>query len=251
MDDQPYGRYEAEAKDKGPRLGYEIGDHFYWLSYHPSVDWCEWGSHFLPQRFSVLVEGKPLPYTVEFDIEVDDGKPVARSMTLHRLVRWHQIIRTPRMPQAKVRTSVGVNDLSSADLRRVPVDRLFRRAVLVALHSTPSTGGRQAEAPPFDEWEEAFMEGLELPQERRRKLDDAHYREVAEVYRSAWTGGRHPKSAVALRFQVSDSTAGRYVVEARKRGFLGPTDPGQPGEKAKPKKGRSKRKATRKKGRKR
>lgn len=56
---------------------------------------------------------------------------------------------------------------------------------------------------------------------RRRRLNDDQYRRVADAYRHAVEQGNYPKQAVAAEMHVSESTAGRYVMEARRRGFLG------------------------------
>jgi hypothetical protein len=45
--------------------------------------------------------------------------------------------------------------------------------------------------------------------------------EVAEVYRAAHGAGEFPTVAVSGHFEVSHSTAARWVVEARRAGHLG------------------------------
>jgi hypothetical protein len=56
---------------------------------------------------------------------------------------------------------------------------------------------------------------------RRGPLRDEDLRRVAEVYRAAHATDEAPTRAVAARFGVSRSTAGRWVAEARRRGVLG------------------------------
>lgn len=56
---------------------------------------------------------------------------------------------------------------------------------------------------------------------RRRRLTDDQFRAVAAAYRRAVDHGNYPKQAVAAEMHVSESTAGRYIMEARRRGFLG------------------------------
>jgi len=65
---------------------------------------------------------------------------------------------------------------------------------------------------------------------RRNRITDELLTGVAEVYREAMAEGRPPKKAVELAFYVSGATAGRYIMKARSRGFLGPTSPGRKGE---------------------
>lgn len=58
--------------------------------------------------------------------------------------------------------------------------------------------------------------------QRRRRVTPELLAKVAEVYRAAYSAGQSPTQAVAETFEVSHSTAGRWVVEARKAGTLGP-----------------------------
>jgi hypothetical protein len=63
-----------------------------------------------------------------------------------------------------------------------------------------------------------------LRKQRRRTLDDAHIKRVAEVHRAAAEAGTgSPVRAIQQEFYVSDATAERWVREARKRGFLPPS----------------------------
>lgn len=58
--------------------------------------------------------------------------------------------------------------------------------------------------------------------QRRRRMTRELLEKVAEVYRTAYGQGLSPTKAVAEAFDVSHSSAGRWVVEARKEGLLGP-----------------------------
>ena len=73
----------------------------------------------------------------------------------------------------------------------------------------------------FDE----IVAGLKTPAGGRpRMYDDRHYRNVAAIYASAWRGGVAPTQFVEKIYDVSHSTAARWVHECRKRGFLSTTD---------------------------
>ena len=50
-------------------------------------------------------------------------------------------------------------------------------------------------------------------------------KEVAALYRDNVDDG--PWQAIMDRFDISESTAGRYVLLARKAGYLPPTNPGK------------------------
>ena len=65
---------------------------------------------------------------------------------------------------------------------------------------------------------------------RRRRVTDELLERVAGEYRRAIAEGRHPKKAVQAAENVSEPTAGRYIVQARERGHLGPTVAGKKGE---------------------
>jgi hypothetical protein len=93
----------------------------------------------------------------------------------------------------------------------------------------------------FDEpaWDEHWTEYMqvlagEAEQQRiatrRNRITDERLAQVAEVYREAIEHDRPPKKSVAAALNVAVSTAGRYIVLARKKGHLGPTEPGKKGE---------------------
>jgi hypothetical protein len=70
----------------------------------------------------------------------------------------------------------------------------------------------------------------DLPKIKRpegHKLDDAFYAEVAAVYRAAAGLQMPPRKAVAKAASVSTDVAGRWVHEARKRGYLAPASAGK------------------------
>lgn len=64
---------------------------------------------------------------------------------------------------------------------------------------------------------------------RARRDDEAHFAEVAAIYRQAHQNRRPPTKAVAEEFTVSHSTATKWVARARGMGLLGPTKPGKAG----------------------
>ena len=66
---------------------------------------------------------------------------------------------------------------------------------------------------------------LERP--RGRNLPDEFYETVADRYRDAAARGLNPRTAIASSASVSTDVAGRWVRQARKRGYLPPTEPGK------------------------
>jgi hypothetical protein len=59
---------------------------------------------------------------------------------------------------------------------------------------------------------------------RPPQYDDEHFAEVARVYHEH-SGGRAPRKAVAKRFDISDSTAAKWIARAREKGLLEPFVP--------------------------
>lgn len=70
------------------------------------------------------------------------------------------------------------------------------------------------------------------PTRRRNAMTKQHLREVAKVYRRALKDEGTPTKAVAEHFNVSHSTAARWVGTARTEGVLGPAKRGHAGETA-------------------
>ncbi len=74
----------------------------------------------------------------------------------------------------------------------------------------------------------SVTEALNEPMRRaaRRTLADEDFERAASVYRAALANGRRdPVECVVEELHLSRSTAGRRIVEARRRGFLPPTEP--------------------------
>lgn len=89
----------------------------------------------------------------------------------------------------------------------------------------------QALAAKIEEWGAQAAPELEGLGRRRggRDLGDAHYDEVARVYRESLRDAGNPTSAVASHFTISKSAAAKKVSRARDRGFLPPTTQGRVG----------------------
>lgn len=134
-----------------------------------------------------------------------------------------------------VRTSTDAADPVSyqeldAELREIDVDSLLNRAAARAIWMLSETQDDGVE--PFDVRVERLRAAESLMGQRplrRRAINTGHLAEVARVYREA-AGSGTPTKAVAEAFQTSRSTAGRWVVQARARGLLGPSDSTRPGE---------------------
>jgi hypothetical protein len=95
---------------------------------------------------------------------------------------------------------------------------------------------RMAEKVPLPgtaEWVEAFG-GFAKPELRfvlerpaGHRLSDAFYLDVARAYRGALERGLNPRTVIANDTDVSLDVAGRWIYQARKRGFLPKTTSGR------------------------
>jgi hypothetical protein len=180
----------------------------------------------LPMSFGAYWDQPPAPYC-ELDLRTEsDGRVVCVSLTVHARA------------DDRVRTEVSL-----AAIRNIRIAELKRRAIRLALVEIyqkedgtaairlPRTGEEKdlvLQAP------QAFetLEASAHRPHRGKKLSDAHLREVAKVYRQALKAEKPtPTKAVMQHFFTARPNAGRWVSEARKRGFLGEAEaPRQAGE---------------------
>jgi hypothetical protein len=69
--------------------------------------------------------------------------------------------------------------------------------------------------------DDAFGAFGKVARERGKAWPDEHYRQVAEVYKSAVEHREPPLKAIQERWHVTRPAAAKYVKGARERGFLG------------------------------
>ena len=91
------------------------------------------------------------------------------------------------------------------------------------------SGHTSADVPESERFDSQYARIARAPR-RHGPPKDAELREIAEVYRGAVAQRIGPTRAVADRFSVSRSTAGRWIAEARRRGQLGKALPRMAGE---------------------
>ena len=112
--------------------------------------------------------------------------------------------------------------ISTTRLRQLPLAQLMQQITDAAVHD------RVDHADGSVTYRPAGVGGNEpMRLSKRRNVDAALLRRVADVYRAAV--GDRPTTAVAEHFGVSHSTAARYVSAARTHKLLGRTRPGQKG----------------------
>lgn len=163
----------------------------------------------IPTTFHVVVEG--FPFAVSADCAADIDGPRVVSLTIAQVE--------------------GGDPVTTDALRSIPLARLLRSAVGLAAYAPLRT--KEGEVLPWDEGIAGFPSDEELQRAerevpasgRRWLMTDEHLSNVAKVYKTNprnALGQRAPTQAVMQHFNVTRPTAGRWVMEARKRGFLPP-----------------------------
>jgi hypothetical protein len=100
---------------------------------------------------------------------------------------------------------------------RLPLEKLMRDAI--------AGGCRRVGQPVADA--RSVIEALGLPRRRTaRRLSDDNLERAALIYTEALARGRRdPVACVVEELYLSRSTAGRWIMEARRKGYLPPTEP--------------------------
>jgi hypothetical protein len=102
--------------------------------------------------------------------------------------------------------------------------RLAERGLLRAV------GGNYQVGESFERMVQGRVEARVRKPRQGARLTDDELQVAAEVYRDALRRGAHPTQTVQRVMHVSRSTAGRWVMECRKRALLGPTTERRAGE---------------------
>lgn len=193
------------------------------------AEWAYLGETIVPARFEAVV--KDPRYPVRLDIAVEDGLP--------RVVSIGRIEGPVRLGRKYLDRGPA---LTSKHLR-LPLDSVLRElAVAVARvwgrsdYDDGETWVPVRGAPEHRLRLEALLIRIEKPQlGRGARVSDEFLQGVAAIYRAALESGRHPTQAVYTSLNaapkvgpISRTTAGRWVAEARRRGFLPPTEPRTP-----------------------
>ncbi len=177
---------------------------------------------------TVDIDASGLSYRVTLRLTVENGQPVVAGLEVHRRKNG-----PPITPEA---------------LRRLPLGALLREVASRAAWTVRPAGGKSVSLRPLMGDDDAgFRRALrQRTRAGRPPMTDKELETVAATYRAALSRGEAPTRAVETAMNVSRSHGGKLVVTARKKGFLGPTEPGKAGERAT----RSRRSATRRGGKK-
>lgn len=165
------------------------------------VDWRP--GYSLPRRWTTELDRQDLPYVVELEFAAEDGGPSCRAVRL--------IAREESPP------------ISARSIREIPVAECIRVAITsAAVHTEKRPGEIVYQLGGGDPDLTAQLRMARTPD---RRTSDEHLREVAEVYRRA---SEKPTQSVQDAYGwISYSTAARWVMQARQRGFLPRTTRGR------------------------
>ena len=121
----------------------------------------------------------------------------------------------PRLVELHLLSEDDTADIGPATVRQIPIRRLAKAAarfIGVTEHGMTLAG---------DEHDPTELLRPDIEPPNRRKLDDAHYRQVAKLLMWAREIGESPREYVAAQFApTSLPTVDRWLAEAKKRGFL-------------------------------
>jgi hypothetical protein len=183
----------------------------------------------LPERFYAIIEpDDPTLPICQLGCVVERGRPVCVDLRCSRRDGGGPPVTGEVLRQLPIATYT--REATAAVCRRLVSDGDEVRAVPVIPElepiewrgdGTPVYSGHESKPIPEGErFAAQYAEWTGAPR-RRGPLRDDDLRKVAEVYRGAHAARNPPTRAVAARFGVSRSTAGRWIGEARRRGHLG------------------------------
>lgn len=192
-------RVDIELEDVGI-VGWAMWDMF--------ADTTDYENIEIPNEFYLRFPGSTDQPSLTIKYEVRDGRPMCSSIHLDAKATGREIIPT----------DIEVIRRSLSDWTHAAITSVMQRVSVDA--ETGHTGIGMA-----TEGEANAVYGALNKQPKRRKITKAHLRKVASLYTDHIDD--KPWSAIASHFDVSEATAGRYVVQARKAGYLPETESGK------------------------
>jgi len=118
----------------------------------------------------------------------------------------------------------GEEPIDGTVLRQLPVRRFVNAATAAAaVELSGERGEALAERASGEGGGQGRLESASRGRKRGVPLTDEHFSRVADAYRAARGAGQAPTKTVAELMGASRSTAAHWVMEARRRGLLGPT----------------------------
>lgn len=220
---------EGPERAQGWRYRYTTEQGGIWIGYDDDPEWTPIGRWFVPQHFQALVRFGP-PYDLHLSYRTNEAAPALEKLCIQSQVTTESDWEASDIWGERDQDAFHVENvqITTRGLRRVRVEDAYRAGVLAAAHHS-----KHGDPAPMtlEEWDDLWQERPDdLAGAKRPVLNDDHYRDVADIYRQAVSQRRPPTKAVASHWVRHSSTAARWVMEARKRGHLGPTRQGKAGE---------------------
>ena len=185
------------------------------------VGWAVWND--LADR--VAVEGGYLPAEFHVDFPGSAGEPSAKATFVVRSDGSVGCV-SVSLDAKRDGPEVKPKDLDAARLQLNDWMQLATMAALQDAEGRPVVPTHDDNTPAAAEARMAFARSYnEARRQSRRKVTPEFLADVANLYREYLDDG--PWQAIQDRYGVSASTAGRYVLLARRAGLLPPTDPGK------------------------
>ncbi len=178
-----------------------------WVVYEMLQDFVKVEDVYVPAEYHLRCPGDAQQPSLLITFQVRDGAPVCTTVNIEAKNEGRQVL--PRDFEIVRRK---LNSWSEVAFKQV-------------MHAGQESGGEKAiSIGPVDP--AVARKAYNAAQKRTRaKVTDKLLREAAELYRDNVDEGAW--RVIAERFSVSESTAGRYVLLARKAGYLPPTKPGK------------------------
>jgi hypothetical protein len=163
---------------------------------------------------------------LEVVIRPEQGHPSRLYVRLWRAEdgNWH--------PQGTLYGGVTPEALPKIPLRRillaVAASESLREKLAARLDETPPEPAEtRVWLSAFDGFVVPEPPPVEIKRPKGRNLSDEFYASVGEAYRVAVERMENPRTTIAESAGVSNEVAGRWVRQARKRGYLPATEPGK------------------------
>lgn len=227
-------RMLRDEGESGPRVSWELEQGGgVGVDYNDEIGWSAYpqpGPPFLPERFHVRLDLPDVPYGLDVDVVVDDGRPRLERLSVDPVRRLSVSVKVGSAAP-KWRVSQTTTELSALGLRAVGPQAVLRYAVAAALHLAPAPGAVLPDhaALSLDEFDDALSQREEAAPRKRYQLSEEHLAEVARIYNAAVKAGKHnPVDQVRRRFARDGSplprtTASNWIRAARAEHDLLPT----------------------------
>lgn len=172
-----------------------------WVLWDEMGEFAELGDYLVPATFYVRLPSSASEPSLQLTFTVRDGAPVCIDATLQAKTQGRQIL--PKDFKAIQRDLNNLSEFAFKCVMRASQEKMPGMVDDRSARRAYRTGRNRA----------------------RRKVTNELLQEVAALYRDTIDSGSW--RAIAQRYGVSKTTAGRYILLARKEGYLPPTDPGK------------------------